>query len=126
MLKICAVIGCGKTSDDRYCPKHRWVKKEKEKERFSFLNNSSEEARSVYNSTAWKKTSLYHRRIEPLCQQCRREERITAGSLVHHKIPLQELIDRGLSPFDEEFLETLCMPCHQRELQAKARIRIRA
>jgi 5-methylcytosine-specific restriction endonuclease McrA len=77
------------------------------------------EARRFYSSSAWTKTSLEHRKLEPLCQGCRKKGLVVAGVLVHHNPERQDLIEQGLDPFDHKYLETLCFNCHQSELVAK-------
>ena len=77
------------------------------------------EARSFYSSSRWTKTSLNHRKIEPLCRSCKGKGRVTEGVLVHHNPERQDLIAQGLDPFDHKYLETLCFNCHQSELRDK-------
>ncbi len=77
------------------------------------------EARSFYSSGRWTKTSLEHRKMEPLCRSCKKKGRTTEGTLVHHNPERQDLIEAGLDPFDHKYLETLCFNCHQGELRDK-------
>jgi 5-methylcytosine-specific restriction enzyme A len=118
---ICKKIGCN-TLIDRpgYCPVHAIFEKEDTRNRFDVIDSKkTSEQKKFYSSSLWTSVSRRHRVNEPLCRRCRRAGKIVAGALVHHNPPLDELIKKGLSPFDENYLETLCLPCHQKELSLK-------
>lgn len=79
----------------------------------------TDEQRKFYSSAAWTKASTHHREIEPLCRRCRAAGKVVAAEMVHHNPPREELIARGLSPLDDEYLESLCNWHHLEELRAK-------
>jgi hypothetical protein len=77
------------------------------------------ESLKFYRNSAWTRASKRHRMIEPLCRQCQAEGKVKAGELVHHNPPLEELKAKGLNPYDDRYLETLCFNHHQKELRSK-------
>jgi|WetSurMetagenome_2_1015567.scaffolds.fasta_scaffold597483_1 5-methylcytosine-specific restriction enzyme A len=92
----------------------------KNRERFSQLDrNKTIEDRAFYSSTAWAQASKHHRINNPLCIQCKRAGRITAATLVHHNPDRRVLMARGESPLDPAYFESLCTPCHNRELSQR-------
>lgn len=58
---------------------------------------------------AWKKIRDRYLLRHPLCEACRREERLTLATLVHHVKPLA---DGGTN--DESNLMSLCTSCHEK------------
>lgn len=77
------------------------------------------EQKKFYSSGAWTRTSLKHRKKKPLCRRCLEKGSRVKVDLVHHNPAYEELIAKGLNPFAEEYLESLCFNCHQAELRAK-------
>lgn len=72
-------------------------------------------ARSLYKSKAWKKVREFViERDKGLCQRCKREGRLTAGKIVHHKIPLTpaNINDTRIS-LNPDNLEYVCKECHE-------------
>jgi 5-methylcytosine-specific restriction protein A len=59
-----------------------------------------------------------------LCQQCRREGRITIGYPVDHIVPLWKGVERGGTDADSN-KETLCDPCHDAKSAREAAERAR-
>lgn len=113
--KICTYPGCNALTDNgSRCPEHPYKTIRQRLDR-----TKTDEDRRFYSSRKWTQTSLKHREIEPLCRRCRADGYVVQGTLVHHNPDRKELIAKGLSPFDHEYLETLCFSCHQKELRAK-------
>jgi 5-methylcytosine-specific restriction protein A len=100
-----------------FCPAHR---PEAVRSGFAALEaRKTDAARAFYSSKRWTDASLRHRNKEPLCRRCRAAGRIVSAQMVHHNPPVEELVAKGLSPFDERFLESLCNDCHLTELRKK-------
>jgi len=72
-----------------------------------------------YNSYRWKKKSLLHRTIEPLCRECKINGKITPAELTHHNPDLNFLLKNNLNPFDDKYLESSCTRCHLKDLRKK-------
>lgn len=64
-----------------------------------------------YQSTPWRKLREKVLKERPLCEQCRREGRITPAKVVDHIIP----IVKGGAPLDESNLQPLCHKCHNKK-----------
>lgn len=106
-----------------YCPEHAPAAEAEAKARFKSLDNRvPEHLRAFYRSARWTAVSALHRQRKPLCRRCKSEGRIVCGELAHHNPPLEELLRAGKNPFDDQYLETLCHNCHQKELRAKRRL----
>lgn len=118
MLKaktICTYYGCGAAiAKGPRCEAHPYRPM-----REVLDKTKTPESRAFYSSGKWTKTSRDHRKRHPLCVNCKRNGRVTAGTLVHHNPERQILIARGDSPYDDRYLETLCFNCHQGELRGK-------
>jgi hypothetical protein len=114
---ICRRTGCSVLLDaPGYCPAHTVDRREP----FRALDErKTDEVRGFYSSAAWTAASRRHRAAEPLCRRCRAAGRVVPADMVHHNPPREELVARGLSPLDDQFLESLCNPCHMGELRAK-------
>lgn len=117
----CKKLGCPKLADPSvspYCPDH--INLYKPNERFETISRrKTEEQKSFYSSAQWTLTSKMHRANEPLCRRCKQAGFIVVADLVHHNPPLEILLKTGCNPFNEKNLESLCTPCHQKELRAK-------
>lgn len=57
----------------------------------------------------WQKAREGHLRTSPLCVYCQREGRVTAASVVDHKVPHRG--DMGLF-WDRTNWQSLCASCH--------------
>ena len=67
---------------------------------------------SFYNTTKWKELRLLKLQMNPLCEHCLRENKITPATEVDHIIPIQQRPDLAL---DINNLQSLCKPCHSRK-----------
>jgi 5-methylcytosine-specific restriction endonuclease McrA len=93
---------------------------ERQRESFDVLDKrKTPEQKKFYSGARWTQVSRTHRAIEPLCRRCRAVGQVVAAELVHHNPPLQYLIDNGLNPYNDKYLESLCFACHQKELRGK-------
>jgi len=79
----------------------------------------TDEARAFYASRRWTAASIAHREREPLCRRCKARGQVVPAQMVHHNPPVEILVARGLSPYDDAYLESLCNRCHLAELRAK-------
>jgi len=123
-LTPCRHPGCPALLDKPgHCEKHA-VKEERPREGFGALDaKKTDESKAFYAGAAWTAASKRHRELEPLCRRCRAKGRIVPAQMVHHNPPREELVARGLSPYDDTYLESLCNGCHLGELRAKKRPR---
>ena len=71
--------------------------------------------KSAYNTTAWRKLRLAHVKQHPLCEECLKNGKVTAGDSVHHKKSPFKGNDVNWNLFlDPDNLETICRECHAR------------
>lgn len=68
--------------------------------------------RAWYFQKRWSDLRLIQLRAKPCCEQCDREGRTTAATVVDHVRPHKG--DEALF-FDQENLQSLCKPCHDRK-----------
>ena len=99
----CRYPGCPRLTDERYCEAHRKMAS-LQYERYG----RDAVAKRRYGS-AWQKIRARVLAAHPLCEQCRKEGRLTVATEVHHILPLGH---GGTN--DEENLMALCKPCHSR------------
>jgi len=101
--KPCAVTGCPELVTERYCDAHR---KDEYKRYNKYDRDPGTNARY---SGAWKQIRALYLSNNPLCELCQREGKLTAATLVHHKI---KVTDGGSNHHWN--LQALCLPCHSR------------
>lgn len=87
------------------------ILEQEHKERVRAYNKARPARHELYNTTRWRKLRELKMSLSPLCEQCEREGRITAGELVDHIIPIED----GGAKFALENLQTLCRACHNRK-----------
>ena len=106
------------TTERGYCSAH-------DMGRFDDLTAKKEEwKRKFYSSWKWRKKSLSFRKKNPFCESCF-PKRIVA-ELVHHDPSLEEIVESGLDPFDDQYLHSSCLAHHQRELTMKKVVKVAA
>ena len=121
--KPCKKTGCPALTSEGYCEKHAHIKEEMQAEREAKAKESlnrlkrkqAPEERSFYSSAMWTKVSRLYREKNPLCARCKKVGRVVPVKLVHHSPELREIIAMGESPYNEKYLEGLCMRCHNKE-----------
>ena len=86
-----------------------WIPKRK---RVQPLTDNSK----FYNSRRWRSLRNYYIQANPLCEQCKRENRITSGQCVDHIKPIR----LGGLMTDTGNLQTLCNSCHAKKSGAEA------
>ncbi|PWK05315.1 HNH endonuclease [Tumebacillus permanentifrigoris] len=112
--KPCAQPRCSTLTIEKYCAQHAHKQAEQTAEKDAHYDrlHRDPKATAFYKSMPWRHMRIYiKRRDVGLCQICLRDKRITAGTLVHHKVPLLNDWDRRLDPTN---LELVCSPCHNR------------
>jgi hypothetical protein len=82
-------------------------------------DNKTYDDKRFYSSTEWTEASKQYRINNPLCIHCKRNNRITVATLVHHNPDRRVLLSRGDSPLDNKFFESLCHSCHNKELSQR-------
>ena len=100
----CSFPGCPRLTEERYCEEHKKLAN-RQYDRYS----RDKAARKLYASSEWKRIRARFLAAHPLCEQCRKEGRLTKATEVHHILPLR----RG-GTHDESNLMPLCKPCHSR------------
>ena len=100
----CSYPGCPELTTERFCEKHKKLAN-RQYDRYS----RDKAARKIYGSSEWKKIRARFLAAHPLCEQCRKEGRLTVATEVHHILPLRH----GGTHADENLM-ALCKPCHSR------------
>lgn len=108
--RMCNKQGCTALVSRGYCDKHTVsISKGFHKSKYAYF----------YNTREWRATSKRHRAAEPLCRRCKVQGIIRPAALTHHSPALIQLLQRGLNPYDDTYLESLCVACHNNELVNK-------
>ena len=121
-MSPCRKSGCSALVErPGYCPAHQPACPDRAG--FAALDaRKTPEQRKLYGSARWTAVSKAVRVKEPLCRRCKVAGRIVPAQMVHHNPPVEVLLARGDSPYDERFLEPLCNMCHLKELREKKNI----
>ncbi len=85
----------------RFCSEHK---------RENYRNDNRKNYRERGYSNSWDKVKAIKKRQDPLCEMCRKENRITAVEIVHHIKPINE----GGELLDMDNLMSVCRVCHGR------------
>jgi len=100
----CAYPGCGRLAmREQYCAEHQ-------KAMDNHYNRFERDpASNKRYGRSWKRIRDRYIRLNPLCEECLRENRLTAAEEVHHILPLS----KG-GGNEAGNLMALCKPCHSR------------
>jgi len=71
---------------------------------------------SFYNSKRWRALRNYYIQTNPLCAQCKRDNKVTAAQCVDHV----KAISIGGSMVDINNLQSLCNNCHNKKSAREA------
>ena len=63
-----------------------------------------------YHSKQWRSLRNYYIQMNPLCEACKRRDKVTAGQVVDHIKPINSGGEH--LKLDLSNLQTLCHPCH--------------
>ena len=98
----CRYPGCPglAATGEQYCPQHK-VQAERFYNKYQRPNDKNAYGR------AWKRIRDRYIAAHPLCEQCKKDGRMTPAQEVHHILPLS----KG-GTHAEENLMALCTPCH--------------
>ena len=99
----CSYPGCPLLTEERYCEQHEMLAA-KNYERY----DRNPVVRKRYGR-AWKRIRDRYIKEHPLCEECRRQGRLTPAEEVHHVLPLSH---GGTNSMDN--LMSLCTSCHSR------------
>ena len=112
---ICRIVGCGTLiPSPGYCTIHQ----KEYKDRFKDLPKAAG-SREFYSSVRWTKASKSYRSRYPLCADHQSRGMVVKGDLVDHVVERGALEAKGLSPFSDAYLQTLCHSCHNKKLRLR-------
>ena len=92
---------------ERYCKEHKTENNRQVKQRRSDAPYSR-----LYDTAPWKRLRAMKLALDPLCEPCQREGRVTPATVAHHK---EELRDGGALLTELDELESMCWSCHSKE-----------
>lgn len=99
----CSHPGCPELVGGRFCEQHA-----KEEARRYEKYDRDPNRKKMYGSR-WKKIRDRYIAAHPLCEECLKEDKVTAAEEVHHIKPLRQ----GGTHAGENLM-ALCKPCHSR------------
>lgn len=86
------------------------------KDRRTQRSDKAQQYRALYRTSRWQRIRTQQLGVEPLCQRCKREGRITAATVCHH-------MDKASKENPETFFAgpymSLCAPCHDGPVQSE-------
>ena len=71
----------------------------------------------LYNSQKWQKLRQAQLMLQPLCQHCLENGKVTAGEEIHHIVPIskgQTLEEQTYLAYNADNIITLCTECHHK------------
>jgi 5-methylcytosine-specific restriction protein A len=104
-LKPCAKQGCPALTSRRYCDEHM----KQERDRYD-RGRKDDPGRQWMQSARWRKATTLFKAEHPLCEECRRHNRVTAAYLVDHIVPHEGNYELF---WDQSNWEPKCNPCHE-------------
>jgi len=87
-------------------------RREYERARFKNMDGLEQECRRFYSRKVWHATRDRTLRNNPLCNECKKKDRLTPATEVDHEPQLKIQLMSGQSGLDERFLQALCKSCH--------------
>ena len=90
------------------CEQHRKQQQSRQSKQYASRTENKQYA-DFYNSNAWRKLSINHRKKQPLCMHCLKHNITKPADVVDHII---EIRDDYTKRFDVSNLESLCHACH--------------
>lgn len=97
----CSHPGCPELTDGRYCAAHQKLA-DKQYEKY----DRDPESKKRYGRT-WKRIRDRYIAAHPLCEQCKKDGKLTPAEEIHHIKPLSQGGTHA-----EENLMALCTSCH--------------
>lgn len=92
-----------------------WIYKPK-KDRRNELNRK--ERIKIYNTQRWRDLRAWKMTNDPLCEECSKDNKVTAVEDVHHIISFMSTndpIERSRLAFDYNNLMSICKECHAKK-----------
>jgi 5-methylcytosine-specific restriction enzyme A len=103
----CRYPGCPRLVDGgSYCEEHQ---KEITKQYNTYERDKV--SQRFYQSEEWKLVRKRKLQLNPLCEECLRQGKLTKATMVDHIKPIKE----GGAPLDLANLQSLCWSCHSRK-----------
>jgi 5-methylcytosine-specific restriction protein A len=68
-----------------------------------------------YNDIRWRKLSMHVRRLNPICEACKKSGRVSAAEVTDHIVPWKSgktEAERNDLFWDRDNLQALCNKCH--------------
>lgn len=97
----CSYLGCPELTDHRFCEAHA------KQEAAWYEKYDRDPATRRRYGRAWKRIRDRYIAANPLCEECKKNNRLTPATEVHHILPLSR---GGTHAVDN--LMSLCTPCH--------------
>ena len=72
---------------------------------------------AVYNTRIWRKLRKEKLRINPLCENCQKLDKLSLAEEVHHVVPIssgKDILEKKLIGFNYNNLQSLYIECHKK------------
>jgi 5-methylcytosine-specific restriction enzyme A len=104
--RFCGYAGCHKYAlpGGYYCEDHRQATAHEYRR-----DRTDVGEQAFYRSAQWSAVRRHYLDGHPLCEQCEKEGKVTAATMVHHKVSVRQDMTLALV---ESNLESLCTACH--------------
>ena len=108
--RICKHPSCSNIAEDNgYCQIHQ--KERKDYNRIKDKSYSCRAYQHLYNTQRWKKRRSLQLQLQPLCEECLKEGRVTLAEVADHV----EDHKGDIYKFFNGKLQSLCWSCHSKK-----------
>ena len=107
--RLCNHPGCNQFVAIGYCEQHK--PNNKLSHALYKRNRTDHKEEAFYSSLTWRKMRKAKLTMQPLCEQCQQEGRLTAATIVHH---IEELKQRPELGLQIDNLMSVCDGCHNK------------
>lgn len=113
MNRICRLSTCRNRCaiNEVYCEEHKGMSNKQYNKHVRYNNDNSKYSK-FYHTTAWRNLRRHKLLVNPLCEVCLEDGRMTNADMVDHTIELRDPIGGWEHRLDMNNLKSMCNACH--------------
>lgn len=113
MNRICRVATCRNLcpTTEIYCEEHRGTNNKQYNKHVRYNNDNSKYSQ-FYHTSQWRNLRRHKLLLDPLCEVCMEQGRMTKAQVVDHQIELRDPIGGWENRLNLDNLKSMCHACH--------------